>query len=291
MRSFLKSTLEILNHPLNRRSKIKTILKLFWWKINQLFFKLPVLIEIYPNRKCVCYPNSSFGSLIVYTNRPEFMEMKLTELILKEDSVFFDVGSGIGDFSLIASGKIKKGTIFAFEPSKKPLKNLRENVAINFLDNKIKIFNQVVSDRIGRIYFEEKNISEISHISLSKKGNRKKTNTLDIIISDNNIKKVDLIKVDVEGAESLVLKGLENSLKKNIIKSLIMELNSNSKLFNSSRNKIINNLIKNNFKIYLINKSSLSIFNKKLIDKNKTINILAIHKSFKNKKLISKFLI
>ena len=147
MRSFLKSTLEILNHPLNRRSKIKTILKLFWWKINQLFFKLPVLIEIYPNRKCVCYPNSSFGSLIVYTNRPEFMEMKLTELILKEDSVFFDVGSGIGDFSLIASGKIKKGTIFAFEPSKKPLKNLRENVAINFLHNKIKIFNQVVSDR------------------------------------------------------------------------------------------------------------------------------------------------
>jgi len=285
-----KSLVKVLEHPLNRNNKLNTFFNLIWWKINQLFFKIPAIIEIAPNRKCICKPESSFGSLIVYTNRPEYMEMKLTELILKKDSIFLDVGSGIGDFSLIASSKITTGKILAFEPSKEPLETLKENIAINFLEDKVKIIDQVASDRVGEIVFEEASVSEVSHIGYSTKGNKKKTNTLDNIIKQNKLKEIDLIKIDVEGAESLVIKGLEESLKNGKVMSMIIELNSNAKLFNSSKLKIVKKLVKYNFKVYLINDESLSKFNPKQVTESSTINILAINKYYKNIGRISKFL-
>jgi FkbM family methyltransferase len=288
--NIFKSLIKVLNHPLNKNQKKKTFFILTWWKINQIFFKIPAIIEIVPNRKCICYPQSSFGSLIVYTKRPEHMEMKLTELILNKDSIFLDVGSGIGDFSLIASNKITTGKIFAFEPSKEPLQTLKENIAINFLENKIKVIDQVASDRKGQITFEETSVSEVSHIGYSLKGIKKKTNTLDNIIKDNKLNNIDLIKIDVEGAESLVLKGLDDSLQKEKVKSMIIELNSNANSFNSSKIKLVKNLIRQNFKVYVINEESLSKFNHKLIKESETINIIAVHKSFKNKTLVSQYL-
>ena len=274
----IKSLLKVLNHPLNRNTKFKTFFILLWWKINQLFFKIPAIIEIAPNRKCICKPESSFGSLIVYTNRPEYLEMRLTELLLNTDSTFLDVGAGIGDFSLIASSKITTGKIFAFEPSEEPLSTLMENIAINFLEKKIKVIDEVASNKVGTIKFNEESVSEVSHIETGENGVVKKTTTLDKVIENNKLTTVDLIKIDVEGAESLVIEGLEKSFESKLIKALIIELNSNASQFNSSKVKLVKKLVKHNFKIYVINDESLTKFNPDNIDEDKTINVLAIHK-------------
>ena len=49
------------------------------------------------------------------------------------------------------------------------------------------------------------------------------TITIDKYCQDNNVKCIDFIKIDVEGAEYRVLKGAENMLKKRLIKSGIFE--------------------------------------------------------------------
>src|SRR3989344_3811026 len=122
----------ILRHPFNKNKKLKTLLRIFWWKINQTFFKFPVVVELIPGLKCICYPvDSDYGTLVVYQKFPEYGEMNFLLDNLKDNDTFIDVGANIGVFSLLASSKIKKGKVFAFEPSPKILAQLYANIALN----------------------------------------------------------------------------------------------------------------------------------------------------------------
>lgn len=285
-----KSIIKVFNAPLNKKRHLRTLLILVWWKINQIVFKLPALIEIAPERYCICYPGSSFGSLIVYTKRPEYLEMKLTELLLQHDSSFIDVGAGIGDFSLIASSKIRNGRILALEPAQEPLGTLIKNIALNSLNNTVSIISEVASDKIGSINFEETSVSEISHIGNGPKSIQKKTTTVDELIRKFKLSYVDLIKIDVEGAESLVVGGLKKSFKNGVVGCLIIELNANAEKFGGSKTKTINLLINNGFHVFLIGETSLLNLKPSDFSEKRTVNILAVHKSFARKSVINQFL-
>lgn len=285
-----ESAIKVFNAPLNEKNYLRTLLVLVWWKINQIIFKLPALVEIAPERYCICFPGSSFGSLIVYTKRPEYLEMKLTELLLKDQSSFIDVGAGIGDFSLIASSKINKGHILALEPAQEPLNALKRNIALNSLGSLITVINEVASDKIGSINFEESSVSEISHIGNGPRSIQKKTTTIDELIRKFKLNYVDLVKIDVEGAESLVVGGLKKSLKKGVVGCLIIELNANAEKFRGSKNKTINLLINNGFHVFLIGETTLLNLKPSDFSEKRTVNILAVHKSFARKSVINQFL-
>lgn len=188
--------------------------------------------------------------MVVYTHWPEYWEMNFLHTKLKADSNFIDVGAGFGDYSLIAADKISKDTILAFEPSKEPFQQLLENIRLNNITN-IFPYKMILGDLIGHEYFNEEVTTELSHISTKKTGTKIKCSTIDAMIKMYKLNKVDFLKIDVEGAEMLVLKGAINSLKQGIIKCMIIELNSNSTNFNSSHSQAINFLERNSYKLYM----------------------------------------
>ena len=63
------------------------------------------------------------------------------------------------------------------------------------------------------------------------------------------LKKIDLIKFDTEGHKLQVLKGSKNILKKNLIKYLLIEINTSKMYQNYNKKKIDSLLKKNNFVI------------------------------------------
>ena len=81
-----------------------------------------------------------------------------------------------------------------------------------------------------------------------------KTSTLDNFVKKNKIKYIDICKVDIEGTELDFLKGSINTLKKNKIKILSIEIMENKKKFYLKEKKIQNFLEKNNFKLIKKNK-------------------------------------
>lgn len=279
---FVRSLQIILNHPLNKNHKLKALFKLFWWKVNQILFKLPVVVELVPGIKCICYPESSFGSQIIYTKFPEYYEMDFVQWVLKPTDTFVDVGAGLGDYSLIAASRIKTGIIFAFEPHLVALAYLNENIAINNLQNKILAFNKVVSDKNGFEEFTSDEISEFSHISSKEDMNRIKipSITLDNFFMSRKEKQIKIVKIDVEGAELKVLYGANNLLKKNAIDYLIIEINQRSPLYSGNADKVFSFLKKNGYIVFIFNYSSkLSPMDKKNKESRKVYNILAARKS------------
>ena len=79
------------------------------------------------------------------------------------------------------------------------------------------------------------------------------TITLDSFVKQKKIKSIDLLKVDIEGSEHLMLQGARKTLKKNKIKSILIEIADKKNIYKKKERKILNLLRKNNFT--LLNKN------------------------------------
>jgi FkbM family methyltransferase len=292
---WVNSLVAVLSHPTNKSHQLKTIMRVVWWKLNQLFFHLPTLVEISPGVKCICYPDSSFGSLIVYVTLPEFLEMHFVLAVIEPKDTFIDVGANIGVFSLLAASKINQGKVYAFEPLALPLQRLQENSFLNNFHSSIIPFNFVISEHNGMINFEEHPASEESAISLqehssSSKIQKYKTITLDNFIKQKSLKAIKLLKIDVEGAELSVLKGATKALENQRVQMILVELNPQSQQYGYTQTQTLEFLQKHQFKCFLLDpKEGLSPINASTLSST-TINIVAIHKKVKTSPLIKKYL-
>jgi FkbM family methyltransferase len=130
---------------------------------------------------------------------------------------FVDVGAHIGRYTIRAGLKAgKQGRIIAIEPNKNNYQLLLKNINLNGLQNCIPLNIAAYCIDSELILFTGSDSAKNSIKTNSRRGSQKvKAKTLDNVLIENRIQKVDLIKIDVEGAEYDVLKGLERTLKQN----------------------------------------------------------------------------
>jgi len=150
-----------------------------------------------------------------------FHEQKLRKYFNISEGTFIDIGANIGKFSIIMGKKLDdKGKVLAIEPHPKNFKILQKNIELNNLKN-VTTLNLACSNKKGnlQLFLDEDGTGGHSTIKSkkTKAGNNKiwvKAETLDSIIKKEKIKKVNLIKIDVEGAEANVLRGAIKTLNK-----------------------------------------------------------------------------
>lgn len=139
---------------------------------------------------------------------------------LREGQTFIDIGANKGDFSLLASRIVGQyGKVIAFEPHPENCQWLERSVAKNRYHN-ISVQRLAISDKRGTasLYLGQKSGF---HTLLPGKEQRDSgeisvsTELLDDLLSDSGIRKVDAIKIDVEGAEKMVLDGAHRTLTDN----------------------------------------------------------------------------
>jgi len=139
-----------------------------------------------------------------------FVESKLDGLNHKVTII--DVGANIGVHSIrLASGR-NNVDVYAFEPSSGTADILRDNIELNKLASRVHVIRNAVSDCPGQATFYE---CEDNAFCSLKDTHRKKiisssvvpVTTIDKFIQDNDISNLVLIKIDVEGFETEVIRG------------------------------------------------------------------------------------
>jgi FkbM family methyltransferase len=161
----------------------------------------------------------------------ENKELEIFQSSLDKGSILVDAGANIGLYSIIGSRIVgTTGKVYAFEPSKVTFNLFLKNIELNKINNIIPI-NMGLGDKTGESLFLSQDLKTgDGEKYISKNGNGRSDNnesegvpfsevitldTLDNFQRKNDIKKVDFLKIDVEGYEYYVLKGAENLIRNN----------------------------------------------------------------------------
>lgn len=172
----------------------------------------------------------------------------------KPKSLFLDAGANMGVYSLYAA-KEKNCDVVAIEPLSQSFSTLNLNIIKNKLDQKIIAYPLCLSDRNELNYFfHTNNVMDINGGSFSKPLNARNMKMNNFFSQGTYSIKTDIffdagiyfnyIKCDIDGNELKFLYGAKKTLSSNRIKSLLIELNINSKDYN----KIINFIKQKGFK-------------------------------------------
>lgn len=153
--------------------------------------------------------------------RFEVAELAFVERYLKSGMTVLDIGAHHGLYSLLASIKVgSRGRVFSFEPSPRECKVLRMNLVLNWARN-VKVQSIALGSKSGEsdLYLVETQESGCNSlrppvVDSATSRVRVPVVTLDEFLSNTNLRTVDFIKLDVEGAELDVLTGAQQFLRR-----------------------------------------------------------------------------
>jgi FkbM family methyltransferase len=145
---------------------------------------------------------------------------------IRKGDIIVDVGAHIGTFAVRAATIVgQEGRVVAIEPETDNLKFLRKNIQDNKLHNvvivpkaiwssqgKLKFFIAERTGRHGLINDKDQDPNKFIEVEVD---------TLDNILKDVGISKIDFIKMDIEGAEVEAYQGMKETLKNNNVKLAI----------------------------------------------------------------------
>jgi FkbM family methyltransferase len=155
--------------------------------------------------------------------RFERAELEFILRMLQPGMTFFDVGSNIGLFSLAAGRKFsgQACSIYAFEPCPSTCSILEENLLLNELAT-VRVVRVALTDQAGEasLYVNAalkdalNSLADPSHTDANVvRQEIVQTTTLDDFLASERIARVDVMKVDVEGAELQVFLGARKLLE------------------------------------------------------------------------------
>lgn len=216
---------------------LRTVLKPFARLIPQEYhFPVTGIIRVnLPEGKRIalaCNPTSYQAKVLFWEGYRgfEYDLVKIFIEVVKQASVFLDVGANIGYYSLLASAFNPKLEIVSFEPLPAAYRYLRTNLYNNHFIN-VTPQRMALSDEKGTAqFFVSKNLKFLDiddHLTSTgsldedqatrtnvTESFEVKTETLDAYVERYLWDKVDIIKLDTEASEHFVLRGAENVLTK-----------------------------------------------------------------------------
>ncbi|MDX1415471.1 MAG: FkbM family methyltransferase [Candidatus Promineifilaceae bacterium] len=170
----------------------------------------PVLVELAEFQQYVRLNDHFIGAAIARDKHYEVNVSQVLRELLRPGITFLDIGANIGYFSLLAAAHLENtGRVIAFEPVAENRELFALSVAVNDFQN-IEIHPYAVSDHEAVVALEmgarNSNSRMIDPDLGSDVYQQVKTVVLDHYLTDLNT--LDIVKIDIEGAEPLALKGM-----------------------------------------------------------------------------------
>lgn len=159
-----------------------------------------------------------------------FYELELSREIARlscDGNLLVDVGANMGYFSLLWAGLNSRGRAIAFEAAPRNIKLIEHNIAQNGLADRITLVPKAAGHKTGTVHF---NIGPIDQTGWGGISNDTSANNVEVplVRLDEELPDamIDVLKIDVEGADTWVLYGCEKLLKKRQIRKIFFEQNN-----------------------------------------------------------------
>jgi FkbM family methyltransferase len=211
----------INKHPLNASNKPAATRRFIKWQLYNLFFPYTIIFPFTERARLIGKKGMTGAIGNLYCGLHEYEDMAFLLHFLRRDDTFADVGANVGSYSILAAAYVGSKTI-SIEPVPATFSFLKQNIAINQVEDRTTALNIGISSKAGILKFT-KSFDTTNRVALPGE-----TDTIDVQMDklDTVLEKrtPGLMKIDVEGYETEVINGATQLLKDPGLKAIIMEL-------------------------------------------------------------------
>lgn len=204
------------NHPAFRQAPAVALARLVRWRVH-CALGIPAILDLTPWQVRFFLPPQwrGAGTRAIFALR-HLYERELTYLrhLVSPGMLVVDAGANCGIYTMAAARLVgPSGRVLSFEPGAQAFGILEKNIEINRFRN-VRAYRAALCDKNGKGRLYHLNSEHVSfslgcpkntHVEFEEVATR----TLESVLEEEGIDKVGLIKMDVEGAEELVLRGVE----------------------------------------------------------------------------------
>lgn len=248
---------------------MKAIFRFLVWQIISRIYKYPILLPYAEKSHYLCWNGLTGLTGNWYYGLIELEEMSFDLHFLRKEDCFYDIGSNVGAFTILAS-QHSECEVHAFEPVPSTFASLERNVKIQQNQNSIFLYNVAVGESAGIIKFTNDQ-DTVNHVATDGKINIIKVEV--VALDELSINPPTCIKIDVEGFEWNVLQGATSLLKQSGLNAIIIELNGSGIRYGVDDYKIDTFLRGHGFEPYTYNPFSRNLIKLKQYTSHNTIYI------------------
>ncbi len=209
----------------NRSQRLRRLLMAGGWQIWKRLARTPVGVPLFNGFQFRAYPNCQASSAVLYTRIPNFICLSFLRRHIQRGTLL-DIGANVGLISLLLADVIQHAILF--EPNPVAAARARENLALNHLSFEVR--ELALSDLAGIVEVENAGGVDscnrtVVGFSTSVPTISVRRNTLDAFLAEGGAlpAPISAIKIDVEGHENSVLRGMLNLLRMDRPKLVMFE--------------------------------------------------------------------
>ncbi len=205
-------------HPAYRNAPFATTARLADWRCRSAF-GIPGQVRLQREARLWLPPKWRGVAKLLYAFRTAYEpELEYLAARLRPGMVVADVGASYGVYSVVAGLAVgNSGLVLAFEPASEAFRVLERNTALNGLKN-VRLFRCALADKIG--------VGQLAHhpdpsrnalcVANERHGDTETVpiTTFDDVVTQQCVRRVDVIKIDAEGSEELILRGALSVLER-----------------------------------------------------------------------------
>lgn len=237
------NTVKLLKrHKLSQKNFASTLIRYARWQIGSRLVPGPVAAKFVNESMLLAKPGLTGATGNIFVGLHEFEEMAFLLHLLRPSDLFVDVGANVGSYTVLASAASGANSI-SFEPNPETFNWLRRNIDLNGVANKTEIYCAAVGSKEGTATFTVE-LGCANHIvqstTVDETQIEKKNQVVAVLTLDGSMQGREpiLLKIDVEGFETDVIKGASSLLKSSNLRCIIMELVGHGKNFGFDENAI-----------------------------------------------------
>jgi FkbM family methyltransferase len=198
----------------NRGEQGKRILMFIGWQMWKRLIHLPIVVPTDNGFRAIAYPDSDVSAAFVYYRVPDMRDIQFLRSQIN-GGVLIDIGANVGSVSLLVADRIDGAILF--EPNPVAAARARENLAINNLS--FDVHELAVSDIQGTVEFEDAGGANPCNRTVIGFESKIRTRTVSRVTLDEFLSRravtsaISAVKIDVEGHENAVIRGMKQLLK------------------------------------------------------------------------------
>jgi len=176
---------------------------------------------------CASFCLRTTGDLAYVREVPERDVIRDVLAEIRSDDVFFDIGANVGMYACFVGQRLTEGRVVAFEPTPAAMSRLRHNLKLNEIDP-ASCLDVALSDSAGSAEFVLRGSrgSESGAVTDSGTDGNISVQTVigDRLVAGGEVPQPSVLKIDVEGGEMGVLRGMRDTLSDPTLRLVYCEI-------------------------------------------------------------------